>query len=66
MRGEGEDEDVGRQNYKDPARFFLGGNLPMKSSLRGICSPSTRPSEQVSILRDLFLRGTKRIRGISS
>lgn len=43
----------------------LGGNLPMKSSLRGICSPSTRASEQVSILRDLFLRGTKRIRGIS-
>lgn len=21
MRGEGEDEDAGRQNYKDPARF---------------------------------------------
>lgn len=42
------------------------GNLPMKSSLRGICSEYPGVSEQVSILRDLFLRGTKRIRGISS
>lgn len=60
MRAKG--EDAGRQNYKDPGRF--SGKLAYEVLVAGNMQP-VPASEQVSILRDLFLRGTKRIRGIS-
>lgn len=64
MRGKGEDEDAGRQNYKDPARFSW--KLAYEVLVAGNMQRVLGRLSKLSILRDLFLRGTKRIRGISS